>query len=187
MDKIIYENVSLAYLINTLNTGIHGIEDLEMIGIFSKKRPGIVIKIMVIDIKEKIVQMMETGIGTLNLEQYKNNFDVETEVIDFIVFSVMEEENESDGLEENETNILTEKNSKGLLGLNSSIQDKYTKFNILNPFKPKTYVLVNMPLIEYVVIQETVAGDTNFLQSEEWNLIEFEFESEITDDLIEEN
>jgi len=132
MDKEIYENKSLQELISILNSGTHGIEDVENIIIHSPKRQGILIKVLMMDIADQMHSILSQGVEALGLAKFENKFRVETDLLDFIVFTMIDEDT------------------------------------------PGTYILINMPLIEYIVSARNFNDELDIMDRPEWNLIEFE-------------
>jgi len=133
MDKEIYENKSLQELISILNSGTHGIEDVENIIIHSPKRQGILIKVLMMDIADQMHSILSQGVEALGLAKFENKFRVETDLLDFIVFTMIEDED-----------------------------------------TPGTYILINMPLIEYIVSARNFNDELDIMDRPEWNLIELE-------------
>jgi len=93
MEKIIYDNVSLQYIVNAINTGIVGLDEDENFYnfiIYSKLKPGVLIKLIDFDITDKIISILETGkfviAEILNMKEVTNNYSIERDVNDFIVF-----------------------------------------------------------------------------------------------------
>lgn len=88
MKKIqkIYENVSLRYIINSINNGVTGISKLNNVLIISDNKPGIFIKNITIDISNILSnQFLDISI----LEKAK---EIEIDFNAFIVFTINDEE-----------------------------------------------------------------------------------------------
>lgn len=88
MKKIqkIYENVSLRYIINSINNGVTGISKLNDVLIISDSKPGIFIKNITIDISN-ILSNQFLDISILEKAQ-----EIEIDFNTFIVFTVNDEE-----------------------------------------------------------------------------------------------
>jgi hypothetical protein len=88
MKKIqkIYENVSLRYIINSINNGVTGISKLNDVLIISDNKPGIFIKNITIDISN-ILSNQFLDISILEKAQ-----EIEIDFNTFIVFTINDEE-----------------------------------------------------------------------------------------------
>lgn len=80
MKTMIYENKSLQFLINGINTGLIDFETIESIEISSKNKPDCIIKILDIDTTKYILSNMKDFISKNKIKK------TETSFFDFIVF-----------------------------------------------------------------------------------------------------
>jgi len=102
--KMLLENSTLTNIVNTINLGLLGIEDTDAILIYSKQKPGIVIKLITVEIPDYVLDVLSLP----DFDIYRNKpINIESTLIDFIVFTVVEEPNYNDLDEEVEGTTMT--------------------------------------------------------------------------------
>ena len=90
MNKIIYDNVTLDFVINSIITRIIGLEEtenLEDLIIYSKSNPETIIKYI-----DSEITNLENYIKLFSNIKNINEYSIETNIEDFIVFTVDYEE-----------------------------------------------------------------------------------------------
>ena len=91
MEKI-FENKSLQFIINSINTGLVEYESIKTLKIISKNKPDFFIKIVDIDITTYVSSMIKESV-------LKNEISfVETNFFDYIVFGKIENEQKENTL-----------------------------------------------------------------------------------------
>lgn len=101
---MLLENSTLTNIVNTINLGLLGIEDTDAILIYSKQKPGIVIKLITVEIPDYVLDVLSLP----DFDIYRNKpINIESTLIDFIVFTVVEEPNYNDLDEEVEGTTMT--------------------------------------------------------------------------------